>query len=42
MDGQMSKDELRHEGMRIGGEVVFTDEVIEVRYPYTNEQRDIC
>ncbi|WP_040618239.1 phosphonoacetaldehyde dehydrogenase [Roseovarius nubinhibens] len=33
----MSKDELRHEGMRIGGEVVFTDEVIEVRYPYTNE-----
>ncbi len=37
MDGQMSKDELRHEGMRIGGEVVFTDEVIEVRYPYTNE-----
>lgn len=37
MDGQMSKDELRHEGMRIGGEVVFTDEVIEVRYPYTDE-----
>ncbi|HFC05325.1 MAG TPA: aldehyde dehydrogenase family protein, partial [Rhizobiales bacterium] len=25
------------EGMRIGGEKVFTDEVIEVRYPYTNE-----
>ncbi len=25
------------EGMRIGGEKVFTKEVIEVRYPYTNE-----
>ncbi|WP_420857568.1 phosphonoacetaldehyde dehydrogenase [Marivivens marinus] len=29
--------EIRNEGMRIGGEVVFTDKVIEVRYPYTNE-----
>lgn len=29
--------EIRHEGMRIGGQVVFTDRVIEVRYPYTNE-----
>ena len=29
--------EIRHEGMRIGGEIVFTDEVIEVRYPYTDE-----
>lgn len=29
--------DIRHEGMRIGGEVVFTDEVIEVKYPYTNE-----
>ncbi|AVO39704.1 phosphonoacetaldehyde dehydrogenase [Pukyongiella litopenaei] len=29
--------EIRNEGMRIGGEVVFTDEVIEVRYPYTDE-----
>ena len=28
---------LRHEGMRIGGEVVFTDDVIEVTYPYTGE-----
>lgn len=28
--------ELRHEGMRIGGEIVFTDDVIEVRYPYTD------
>jgi len=31
-----SKD-FRNEGMRIGGEVVFTDDVIEVRYPFTNE-----
>ncbi|TCO74072.1 phosphonoacetaldehyde dehydrogenase [Rhodovulum euryhalinum] len=29
--------DIRHEGMRIGGEAVFTDEVIEVRYPYTDE-----
>ncbi|RYG92806.1 phosphonoacetaldehyde dehydrogenase [Loktanella sp. IMCC34160] len=29
--------DIRNEGMRIGGEVVFTDKVIEVRYPYTNE-----
>ncbi|MEE9336072.1 MAG: phosphonoacetaldehyde dehydrogenase [Granulosicoccaceae bacterium] len=27
----------RHEGMRIGGEKVFTDNVIEVLYPYTEE-----
>jgi len=27
--------EIRHEGMRIGGETVFTDDVIEVCYPYT-------
>lgn len=27
----------RHEGMRIGGKVVFTDQVIEVTYPYTGE-----
>ncbi|MFT7060117.1 MAG: acyl-CoA reductase-like NAD-dependent aldehyde dehydrogenase, partial [Pseudorhodobacter sp.] len=31
------KIEIRHEAMRIGGEKVFTDDVIEVRYPYTNE-----
>ncbi len=31
------KINIRHEGMRIGGEVVFTDDVIEVRYPYTDE-----
>lgn len=29
--------DIRNEGMRIGGEVVFTDKVIEVRYPYTDE-----
>ncbi|MGJ8615856.1 MAG: phosphonoacetaldehyde dehydrogenase [Sulfitobacter sp.] len=28
---------VRNEGMRIGGEVVFTDKVIEVTYPYTGE-----
>ncbi len=33
----MDKAEQRHEGMRIGGEVVFADDVIEVRYPYTDE-----
>ncbi|MBC7142883.1 MAG: aldehyde dehydrogenase family protein, partial [Rhodobacteraceae bacterium] len=33
----MTKIEVRHEGMRIGGETVFTDKVIEVRYPYTDE-----
>ena len=34
---EMCKTGIRHEGMRIGGEVVFADTVIEVRYPYTNE-----
>ena len=29
--------EVRNEGMRIGGEIVFTDDVIEVTYPYTEE-----
>jgi len=33
----MDKAEQRHEGMRIGGEVVHGDDVIEVRYPYTGE-----
>jgi len=33
----MTRIEQRHEGMRIGGEVVFTDAVIEVTYPYTGE-----
>ena len=32
-----NKTEIRHEGMRIGGEVVFTDDVVEVLYPYTEE-----
>ncbi|MDA5095873.1 phosphonoacetaldehyde dehydrogenase [Aliiroseovarius sp. KMU-50] len=31
------KIEIREEGMRIGGKVVFTKEVIEVKYPYTEE-----
>ena len=31
------KIEVRHEGMRIGGKTVFTDDVIEVKYPYTDE-----
>lgn len=31
------KIEIRREGMRIGGKEVFTDEVIEVKYPYTDE-----
>lgn len=29
--------EVRNEGMRIGGEIVFTDDVVEVKYPYTDE-----
>lgn len=35
----MNKPEhaIRHEAMRIGGEKVTTKEVIEVRYPYTDE-----
>lgn len=33
----MEKIDIRHEGMRIGGEIVFTDDVIEVKYPYTDE-----
>lgn len=33
----MAAIEVRHEGMRIGGERVLTDRVIEVRYPYTGE-----
>lgn len=31
------KIEIRHEAMRIGGEKTYTDDVIEVRYPYTDE-----
>ncbi|SHF42662.1 phosphonoacetaldehyde dehydrogenase [Litoreibacter ascidiaceicola] len=33
----MDKIDIRHEGMRIGGEIVFTDDVVEVKYPYTDE-----
>ncbi len=29
--------EIRHEAMRIGGRKVTTDDVVEVRYPFTNE-----
>src|SRR5215203_2125637 len=29
--------EIKREGMRIGGEKVYSDRVIEVRYPYTGE-----
>jgi acyl-CoA reductase-like NAD-dependent aldehyde dehydrogenase len=29
--------DIRNEGMRIGGEVVFTDETVPVHYPYTDE-----
>src|SRR5690606_24350524 len=36
-DADMTTRDIRHEGMRIGGEKVFTDRVIEVRYPYTGE-----
>ncbi len=33
----MSENSIRREGMRIGGETIYTDEVVEVRYPYTGE-----
>ncbi len=36
-DFDMNKINIRNEGMRIGGEIVFTDDVIEVLYPYTDE-----
>ncbi|PCJ88449.1 MAG: phosphonoacetaldehyde dehydrogenase [Hyphomicrobiales bacterium] len=29
--------EIRHDAMRIGGEKVFTKDVVEVRYPYTDQ-----
>ena len=31
------QSEIRNEGMRIGGEVVFTDATVPVHYPYTDE-----
>ncbi len=33
----MAVTEIRDEGMRIGGEIIFTAETIPVHYPYTNE-----
>ncbi|SMD10402.1 MULTISPECIES: phosphonoacetaldehyde dehydrogenase [Primorskyibacter] len=33
----MTNPRIRSEGMRIGGEVVFTDDVVEVLFPYTDE-----
>ena len=33
----MLKNEIRHEGMRIGGKKVVTEKVIEVKYPSTHE-----
>ncbi len=33
----MSDHIIRREGMRIGGEIIHTDKVVEVRYPYTDE-----
>ena len=33
----MSDHTIRREGMRIGGETVYTDKVVEVRYPYTDK-----
>ncbi len=32
----MTETEIRHEGMRIGGQVVYTEETVLVHYPYTN------
>jgi putative phosphonoacetaldehyde dehydrogenase len=36
-DTPMAKTEIRNEGMRISGEVVFTDKVVKVLYPFTDE-----
>ncbi|WP_372571453.1 phosphonoacetaldehyde dehydrogenase [Ruegeria jejuensis] len=33
----MKKADIRNEGMRIGGEIIFTDDVVPVHYPYTDE-----
>ncbi|WP_282152080.1 phosphonoacetaldehyde dehydrogenase [Ruegeria atlantica] len=37
MDVIMNTSGIRNEGMRIGGEIVFTDAKIPVHYPYTSE-----
>ena len=34
---QLKPVEIRHEALRIAGEKVYRDEVIEVTYPYTGE-----
>jgi len=34
---KMNQTEIRNEGMRIGGEIVFTDKTVPVHYPYTDE-----
>ena len=33
----MSKQTIRNEAMRIGGEKIFTDKTVDVTYPYTDE-----
>ena len=33
----MTSQNIRNEGMRIGGEIVNSDDVVEIRYPYTDE-----
>ena len=33
----MSKQTIRKEAMRIGGEKIFTDTTVDVTYPYTEE-----
>lgn len=33
----MTQQTIRHDSMRIGGEKIKTDAVVDVRYPYTNE-----
>ncbi|MEK9641300.1 MAG: phosphonoacetaldehyde dehydrogenase [Paracoccaceae bacterium] len=33
----MTQQKIRHDAMRIGGEKIKTDAVVDVRYPYTNE-----
>ena len=33
----MSKQTIRNEAMRIGGEKIFTDKTVDITYPYTEE-----
>jgi putative phosphonoacetaldehyde dehydrogenase len=37
IENMSNQTDIRHEGMRIGGEIIFTDNVVEVKYPYTNK-----